>query len=443
MRDLVFLVGFLAMFPLILIRPHIGVLIWCWTAILVPNTFLFGLASYIRYNLLATGGTFVGWVVTKEKAKIPWNPITALLVSFAIIGTLSAAGCIGDSGTAWVEWEKFIKILALPLAVMALITTPDRVRALLFAIALSIGFHGIREGAKFVLSGGGHNIWGPRGSIIGDNNHFALAIVVVMPILYFLYRTSRHWMLRLSIVAAAVIQVFTVMGTFSRGGFIGSLALAAWVFVKTKKKLRFLAFAIPLAVAAIMFAPDRWFSRIDTIQTATEDTSFMGRVIAWKQSTLIALDHPILGGGFHAVQNLDIWLQYATKFHLLDFIPTDPPNTHTAFAAHSIYFQVLGDLGFVGLAIFCAFFVVAWRNTSVAMRLSRDDPDQKWNHDLAMTLQYCLLPYIVSGAALNMAYFDLLYVIFALTVVVRTQVEGMVFRRGLAGAEKTVVQPNG
>lgn len=431
MRDMVFFVGFFAMVPLILVRPHIGVLVWCWTAILVPNTFLFGFASVIRYNLLATGATLLGCVLAREKVRIPLNATTLLIVAFLILGTLSAATRIAGTDIAWVEWERFVKVLALPFAVLGLIHTRDRILGLLFALALSIGYHGVREGSKFLISGGGHSVWGPPLSIIGDNNHFALAIVVIMPILFFLYRNSRSMVLRVAIGSAALIQVFTVIGTFSRGGLIGVLALAAWVFIKSRHKLQFLLFAILLGVAAISFAPERWFARVDTIQTASTDASFMGRVIAWKQSILIALDHPILGGGFHAVQDFGVWMHYAAQFGALWFIPTEDPNPTKAFAAHSIYFQVLGDLGFVGLAVFLGLLFVAWRNTAIAIRLTRNVATERWNHDLATTLQYCLVPYMVSGAALNMAYFDMLYVFIALAAVVRHQVEGKLNRPGI------------
>src|SRR5947208_10492047 len=111
---------------------------------------------------------------------------------------------------------------------------------------------------------------------------------------------------------------------------------------------------------------------MDTIMTADQDESFMGRVIAWKQSTLIALDHPWFGGGFFAVQDPVLWTQYRRVFHRLDFIPTSEPAEQAVYAAHSIYFQVLGDLGFAGLIIFLSILITAWRNASAIMKFSPD-----------------------------------------------------------------------
>jgi probable O-glycosylation ligase (exosortase A-associated) len=158
---------------------------------------------------------------------------------------------------------------------------------------------------------------------------------------------------------------------------------------------------------------------MDTIKTADQDNSFMGRVIAWKQSTLLALDNPIFGGGFHAIQDIAIWHKYAQGFRKLDFIPTDDPNPVHAFAAHSIYFQTLGDLGFVGLGIFIAILISSWRNAAAIIRASRDRPEWDWARDLAKNLQYSIFAYVIAGAALNMAYFDFMYMIFALLAALR------------------------
>ena len=148
----------------------------------------------------------------------------------------------------------------------------------------------------------------------------------------------------------------------------------------------------------------------------------MGRVIAWKQSTLIAMDHPVFGGGFHAVQNFEVWTHYARSFDKLNIIPTPPPDPYGPHAAHSIYFQVLGDLGFVGLMLFLAILVSSWRNASAVIRQARERPQWRWAGDLASSLQYSLIAYIVSGAALSMAYFDYMYMIFALLAVMRHMV---------------------
>jgi len=421
MRDIPLLIGFLIMTPLILTRPYLGVLAWCWTALLVPNSYVYGIAESIRFNLWIAAATIIAWPFSKRPKAIPLNTTSVLLGCLLVLATLSAIFSMGPAGETWSAWEQLAKTLMLGLAVMAFIRNRIRIIALLFAIVLSMGFHGFLEAGKFVLSAGGHKIWGPGNSIIADNNSFALATIMTIPILVYLYLQFRNALLRLAMGTGIFLLVLVVIGTRSRGGLIGIVALALWIFVTTRRKLTFIAVVAPLAFAALALAPEHWYERMSTIEDAKQDSSFMGRVIAWKINTLAAMEHPWTGAGFRSTQDLSVWRHFSEKFGALDAIPTNRPDAIMAHAAHSIYFQVLGDLGFAGLAIYLALLATAWRNASIAISQARDNPQFRWAHDLARTFQYCLIPYFVSGAALSMAYFDLAFAVFALTAVLRSE----------------------
>lgn len=421
MRDVVLVVGFFTMLVMgrVFRYPHVGVLLWCWTAFVIPNFFSYGFAAAIPYNKVVAIITLLAWLLSREPKSLPPNATLILLALFAVWGTISAFTGVAHSDTAISEWNTFIKILVFPFVVAGLVNSKDRIIALLYATVLSLGFHGALSGAKYLASGGGNKVWGPGASIIGDNNHFALAMVVLLPVIFYLYRQSTHRQLKLALIGSIVLVLVAIMGTSSRGGLIGIVAVGALAFMRSPKKLRNAIVLLPLIVVALSFAPQSWSDRMDTIKDVEADGSFMGRVISWKQSTLLALDHPIFGGGFWAIQDTEIWLKYRQEFHKLDFIPTGLPNASYGFAAHSIYFQTLGDLGFVGLGIFLAILVTSWRNATATIRAARDRPEWHWARDLAKSLQYSLFAYMVSGAALNMAYFDFAYMIFALLVVLR------------------------
>jgi probable O-glycosylation ligase (exosortase A-associated) len=421
MRDTALILGFVAMLAMgrIYRYPHVGVLLWCWTALVVPNFFSYGIAADIPYNKVVAIITLIVWLFSREPKTLPPNATLVLLAWFALWGTISALTGIASSDAAMVEWDKFIKIIVFAFVVAGLITSKDRIIALLYAAVFSLGFHGALSGAKYLASGGVSNVWGPGLSIIGDNNHFALAMVILLPVIFFLYRQSTNRLWKLALIGLIALVVVSIMGTSSRGGLVGALALGALAFLRSPKKLRNAIIFVPLLVAVFAFAPAQWTLRMDTITEANQDTSFMSRVTSWKQSTLLALDHPIFGGGFWAIQDTDVWLKYAREFHKLDFIPSGIPNENYGFAAHSIYFQTLGDLGFVGLGIFLAILISSWRNASATVRAVRDRPEWHWARDLAKSLQYSLFAYAITGASLNMAYFDYMYMIFALLVVLR------------------------
>lgn len=420
MRDLVLISGFFAMLMLgrVFTYPHVGALLWCWTALVVPNFLVYSFARAIHYNKTVAIITLASWLFSREPKKLPMNATLVLFALFGVCGTISAFTAISATGDALREWQEFLKIVLFVFVVAGLMTSKDRIIALLYAAVLSLGFHGVLAGAKFVASRGASHIYGPP-SIIGDNNHFALAVITIMPVFFYLYQQATHRMLRWALLGSIPFLVATVIGTSSRGGLIGLVALGLLAFIRSPKKIRNAIIIAPFIVAAISFVPQRWADRMDTIKSVEEDRSFMGRVIAWKQSALIAMDNPVFGGGFYAVQDLAVWLKYAREFNKLDFIPSPEPNIRIAFAAHSIYFQTLGDLGFVGLGIFLAILFTSWRNASKIIRAVRDRPDWHWARDLAKTLQYSIFAYSVAGAGLNMAYFDYTYMIFGILVALR------------------------
>lgn len=411
------------MIPFILGRPFIGVLLAIWTALLVPSAFVFGFARAIPFNLIVVVTTLLVWPFSRDKLRLPANRTTVLLVLLAISGTASAALGIGRPEVIWDEWEKFAKIIAFALITLALINTRVRFEGLAYAVILSLGFYGVIEGLKFIVSGGAHNMAGPPASIIADNNHLALALLCTLPLVFFVYQRTDHAVLKLLLLSNAALLVVAIVGTFSRGGLIGLSAVAAWAFFNSRRKLRYLALVIPVAIAILAFTPDRWVDRMSSIRSAEESGSFMGRVVAWKQSTLIAMDHPFLGGGFHAVQDPNTWKIYSLDFHKLDFIPTEPPDPELARAAHSIYFQLLGDLGLVGTMLYLALALTAWNNSGFIVKKARTKPELAWAADLALALQYSLVAYFVAGAALSMAYFELIFIIFALLASLREVVE--------------------
>lgn len=424
MRDIAVFIGFAAMLPFAFGRPFIGVLLWAWTALLVPNAYVYSFAAAIPYNMVVAIITLVMLGVSSEPVVFKMNRTVGLLLLFFAWATVSTIFTIGNPEHTWELWTRFAKIIVFAIVIGLVIRRELRFDALVYAIVLSLGFHGFVEGLKFIASGGGHRIVGPGSSIIADNNQFALAMLCTVPLALYLYKRTQHRILKAGLLSVAGLLFFTVVGTFSRGGFIGIAALTIWAFIHSKKKFRFVAIVVPFLAVVAAFAPSTWFERMDTIGSANKDSSFMGRVIAWKQSTLIALDHPVFGGGFHSVQTYNVWTYYKeNRFSSLSFIPTEEPDAGSGHAAHSIYFEVLGDLGFGGLLIFGALAITTLGNARAIIRQTADKPHLQWAGELARAIEYALVAYYISGAALSMGYFELIYVFMAMLANLRQVVE--------------------
>jgi putative inorganic carbon (hco3(-)) transporter len=212
------------------------------------------------------------------------------------------------------------------------------------------------------------------------------------------------------------LNVLGVVGTWSRGGFIGLAVLGIGMVVLTKRKIRSLAIVGSVAFVVMGVASQAYFDRLSTIEGAEGDSSFMGRVFVWRISLVIAQDHPIFGVGFHGVQDPGIFHYYATKVEIPEEYKNNLP---IAKAAHSIYFEVLGDLGFVGLGLFLALIALSFYNVGRAARFAKGKPDLQWIYELAHMLRLTLIAYCVSGAGVSMGYFEFFYVNITVIAIVR------------------------
>jgi hypothetical protein len=92
-------------------------------------------------------------------------------------------------------------------------------------------------------------------------------------------------------------------------------------------------------------------------------------------------------------------------------------------SAHSIYFQMLGEHGFVGLALFLLLWLLVWRDASWIDRPARRREGMQWASDLARMMQVSLVGYAAGGAFLNLAYYDVPYNMLVAILLTRILVE--------------------
>ena len=424
MRDLVMLAAMSVLVPMALADGFIAYVLWGWTSFFSPNYYVYGFMDGIRYNLMFASIALLALLLGGRRAPVQWSGTQKLFLAFAIHATLCALFGYAPNKLNAEVYEVLIKGLVFCLVMPWFVTDRLRLHVLLVAIAAGLGFHGVLEGAKFVGTGGGHKIVGVATSMISDNNHLALGLLMVIPILYYLYRYSDRRLARYGFLAACILTTIAVMGTFSRGGFIGLSAVAIWFVLSSRNRIGSLLAVALVALVLYHVAPAAWFERIDTINNAGEDSSFLARVNAWKISFAIALHNPVFGGGFHAVQTLQVWSTFREAIDFLAFIPT-PPVEVGGRAAHSIYFEVLGDTGFVGLFLFLAIWISGWRTAGAVRRMADGRPELRWAGDLAAMLRLSLLVYAISGAAVSMAYFEMFYIVVAATAVLRHCVQAL------------------
>ncbi len=419
----------LAVFPVLLYgalkRPFIAVSLWLWVSMFNPSGWGYGGAtSHIRFNLIfsiiAIGSIFFN--KSRHKTKNEMNMLTFLVSVFLIWTIITTLNTIGDPEVAWEYWWRFTKVILLYYCAIFLLTKKLHIDFFIWILIVSVGFFAFVESLKFILSIGKHHIRGMNNHILGDNNSLALAIDMCIPLVIYTVGQTKVKFLRWTLSSLVFLMILCVIGTYSRGGLLGLIVIGIYFFNTSERKIGALFIIGFILLILSSFVTQQWVNRMDTIVNADQDSSFMGRVVAWKMSTLIAIDNPITGGGIKALEDFPIWLKYAHQIDRLDMIQTPPPDLVRARAAHSIYFQALGDQGFFGLFLMVSILLAAYLKTSKLERKAREITCD-WLLSLSKMLKISIVVYVTAGAALSMVYFDLIFAIYAMVRVLELKTD--------------------
>ena len=403
MRDISLMAALIAIVPLIFRFPIIGVLAWIWITLMNPHREVWGFLYGFKLNLIIALLTFAAWGLSRERKIVPLNFFTVSLLVFAAWTSVTTYFAL-DPATANVLWDRTIKSIILALAVIALATNKARIQAVVWMVVVSLGYYAVKGGAFTILTAGANRVYGPPDSQINDNNTLGLALLILLPLVNYLRSTSRVRVVRAGGWVTLGLTLLAIVGTWSRGALLGLGAVLVAFGARSRAGLLLLVAGGLIATAAPSFMPAAWMNRMSSISTASEDASFNGRVAAWKTSFAIARERPLIGGGFSAVKVDRVTKEY-----------TMPGSLTAGKAAHSIYFEVLGDHGFVGLLLYFVVLVAAGANTVMTLNSARGRPDLAWAAQLARMMQVSMVAFLVAGAALSMAYYDGMLLILALT----------------------------
>lgn len=411
MRDFAILFMLIGVVPIILRRPWIGIIAWVVVSVMNPHRMAYGFSYSLPVALIIVIATILGMLFSKEPKNLPMTPLTVTLFLFVAWMSITYAFALYPE-IAYPQWIKVIKVMFMVFVGMMLLNSRLHLHALLWAIVVSLAFYGIKGGIFTLTTGGAFRVYGPPESEVADNNAISFALVMMLPLMYYLSSSIKgKWekLVRWGWYGTMVLSTFSILASQSRGAFLALGAMTIFLWLKSPKKLQLgIIFAI-VAPLLIGFMPDEWSARMSTIKTYEEDASSMGRINAWWMAINLTKVHPIMGGGFqiYEPQSFALWAPNPTDIH----------------AAHSIYFAALGEHGYVGLTLFLSLLILSWRTGSAIIRRSKDIPDLAWATNMARMLQVSIICYAVGGAFLSVLYFDVFYYIIMCFVLLRTIVD--------------------
>lgn len=403
MRDIALFIIIFGALPYILRHPYVGVLVWSWLSYMNPHRMTWGFAYNFPFAQVVAITLLLSLLVDREPKRLPRSGL--IFVWFVFLGwmlvtTLNAY----YPDHAWAQFVKVVKIQLIIFLVLLVMQSPERIKLMIWVIYFSIGFFGIKGGVFTITTGGGYTVWGP-GGFIEDNNALALALIMVLPLGFYLVRNEveNKWA-KGAMWASMFLITVSVLGSQSRGAFLAIICVAFYLWLKSDKKVMMALFVIPILPLMFLAMPDSWHERMATIENYEQDRSAMGRINAWSYSLNAANDN-VTGVGFESWsgQTFAIWAP-------------DPKDVH---AAHSIYFSVIADHGWIGFAMFMTIFYGSFLVARRVGLVAAPHEEYRWASDLAKMIQVSLVAYGTGGAFLSLSYFDLPWHLVAIVLLLQ------------------------
>ncbi len=395
--------------PLVVFVPFWGVLLWYWYGFMLPQVFAWGVGAKLGVYIAAT--TVVSTALVGSDFSLPRGVQVRLLLALWFSYVVSSYFAV-DRTLAVARLLDLSKIFMMAGLLMGLARTQERLRALMWVVAGSIGFLGVHGAARFLMSGG-DRVKGIGGNF-SDNNDLALGINMALPLLWYIREEVSSRVLRGALLVVFGAGVVAVVGTYSRGGFLTLVTVLLFLWAKSSRRLAFVAVAGVVALAASFVIPDRFGERMGTIGNYREDQSALSRILCMNTAYNIFLRHPATGVG---LDNM-----------LVVFYDYLPPDADLGLArepgvAHNTYLQIAAEAGLPAVVIYLTLIA---RSLRVLNRIEK--PGGGASEALvryARMVQGGIVVAVVGTMFLSRIQLELIYVLFAsVAVIERLSVEG-------------------
>lgn len=407
------------------------VLNWIWFQ--RPYDFSMGMWNTAPLFMLALGIAILSNVL-RGRFRFTFPPILVVFVCLLVWITLSTMFAF-DPGVAWQTYMRFLPSMwVAPILLFATIRDLNLLKWVFWVSAGGLGINAFKTGASLMLQGGGH-VTQQISGFVGDNNVFGLVLCFVVAILLGLRSTlPKHRFIRTAFFSAIAFVLMTIVFTKSRGAMASLAVILILGALLSHRPFRNLSSLLGLAGIGYLMVPTEYFDRLNTIGELSEDESAMGRFENWELSWEEALQFPILGVG--------------PENHL-PYNHAIAPDVQVR-VAHSVYFQILGELGFPGLLLYLCFVWIAVRSLYKTWRMMGPvigkHPDLAWIHDTAFWLLCGYVGYLFGSAFLNMFWIEFPWYAIFYGTMLRPLAEVELARRAnadLTRADQDMVEDSG
>jgi putative inorganic carbon (HCO3(-)) transporter len=398
LRSAWLLLLYLSFLGLGIAAPFVMTLGYVWVDTFQPQAVAYFILNELPVAFIMGAGAVITYVMLDRRAPPPLTIAAVCQIGLAIWMTATLLWAeLPDR--AWVKWDWAFKAMAFAAFVPLVIRSRVQIEAFAQVYVFSLAANFIPFGLKVLVSGGGYgrNLGLQAGnSGLAEGGYLSTVCLMAIPLALFLGRHGklipRLPMMNLAYAGIALLAFLTAIGTYERSALIGMVMLGLYMFLRSRRKLLFTLVGGMAAVALIVLSAQSWNARVSTIGDYSTEGSAMTRLLMWQWTVGYAAEHPF-GGSFDAYGVSSIMMPGEAGGYV-----------QNGRAYHSIYFEVLGDLGYPGLIMF---LVAAGSSLFSLIRLSRKCrkvPDLHWVADMSDAVQTGMLVFLTSGAFVGLAF---------------------------------------
>lgn len=420
MRDLIIILTYVSFLTIGTMSPFVLSLGYVWVDLFAPQYLGWSPLSFIPVSFVMGAAAVAAYLLLDRRAppRITWPTLLFLAIGLWITATTSWAA-VPDA--SWAKWDVAFKALIFATFIPLVVRSRVQIEAFVHVYIFSMSAHILPWVVKTVLTGGGYGqslgLVGSNMIWLSESSAVATIGIMLLPLLLTLRRHSlllpRGGIRDLVYLGTAFGGLFASIGTFARTAIVGFGVLGTAMFLRSKRKARFLLLSAVVGAGLFAVTSDKWTTRISTIEDYASENSAQVRILVWRWTLGYVAQHPF-GGGFR------VWLTNRISFSGIG--PNAPPVEQIGRAFHNIFFAVLGEHGYPGLFLYGLLILVLFASLNRIIKLTALQPAHEWAHDLAKALQITIAVLLSCGNFIDISFEPLVWYLFTMVVCLREYV---------------------
>lgn len=421
MRDLAFVLFILALVGFGFRRPFLWVLGYAYVDIVSPQRLSYYLLNAVPVSLIFFVLAVGGWIAMDRKDGTRLSVRQGLMI--VLLAWCGWTTWHADFPAAALEkWDWVWKALTFAIFLPFTLRTRLRIEALLLFMVICAASIIIVGGIKTLATGGGYgalNLMVDNNTGLYEGSIISTVAICIIPVILFLARFGTvyppEWKVRVFAAALIFACLLIPVGTQARTGLICVALLAVLQLRDSRRKLLWAGLMAAGVAIAVPLLPQSYTERMNTIQGYQADESASTRLAVWGWTWDYVQDHPS-GGGFNAYLQNKLTIRLSETEQAAGGSETVGAVAHDqARAYHSSYFEMLGEQGFFGFALWALLHLAGIVRMEMARRRFRraTAASDAWIAPLATALQHGHVIYLVGSLFVGIAFQPFCYMLIA------------------------------